>query len=136
MKILLQHGLCHTIIVDADSKFKATFEEMVKTLQINLHVASGNNHDAILVERFNSFLNKGLRILCSERNTTRTFLESAQLLTYAWNSAPMAETDISRSLVAVGQEFSFPIDFVDQETPILDMSAEAKISYAEKLREQ
>jgi hypothetical protein len=33
------------------------------------------------------------------------------LLLYAWNSCPIAGTDISCSLVAIGQEFAFPIDF-------------------------
>ena len=134
MKIILQHGFCHTVIVDADPKFKAVFQETMRMLQVNFHMASGNNHDSILVERFNLFLNKGLKILCTERSTTRSFIEAAQLLTYAWNSAPMAETDISRSLVAVGREYLFPIDVVDQPSPNPNLSAQQKLSYTEELR--
>jgi hypothetical protein len=134
MKILLQHGFCHTIIVDADSKFKGIFKETMQLLQLNVHWASGNNHDSILVERFNAYLNKGLKILCTERSTTRSFVESAQLLAYAWNSAPMAETDISRSLVAVGREFAFPIDYLDAPAPSLDVDASIKQQYHENLR--
>jgi hypothetical protein len=136
MKILLQHGFCHIVIVDADSKFKAAFQETMELLQINMHMASGNNHDSILVERFNAFLNKGLKVLCTDRSTSRVFKESAQLLTYAWNSAPMAETDISRSLVAMGREYSFPIDFIDTIAPSLDLSPNAKISYANDLKQR
>ena len=136
MKILLQHGFCHTVVVDADSKFKAAFKATMEMLQLNVHWASGNNHDSILVERFNLFLNKGLKILCTERSTTRSFVEAAQLLTYAWNSAPMAETDISRSFVAVGREFSFPIDFLDQPSPHLDVPTSTKLQYSDELRLQ
>jgi hypothetical protein len=135
MKILLQHGFCHTIVVDADSKFKGIFRETMKMLQINIHWASGNNHDSILVERFNAYLNKGLKILCTERSTTRNFVESSQLLAYAWNSAPMAETDISRSLVAVGREFAFPIDYLDSPSPTLDTTSATKQQYHEVLKD-
>ena len=37
--------------------------------------------------------------------------EAIFLLLYAWNSCPVPGTDISCSLVAVGQEFAFPIDY-------------------------
>ena len=134
MKILLQHGFCHTVVVDADSKFRGIFKETMQMLHLNVHWASGNNHDSILVERFNLYLNKGLKILCTERSTTRSYVEAAQLLTYAWNSAPMAETDISRSLVAVGREFSFPIDFIDQPRPNLEISVAKKLQYSDELR--
>ena len=33
------------------------------------------------------------------------------LTIYAWNSAPITGTDLSRSLLTVGREFHFPIDF-------------------------
>ena len=66
MKILLQHGFCQTVVVDADSKFLAAFKETMTPLKLNIHWASGNNRDSILVERFNLFLNKGLKILCTE----------------------------------------------------------------------
>ena len=61
MKVLLQHVLCHTFVVDADSKFRLIFEHVMLRLKINLHVASGGNYNAIIVERFNAFLNKGLK---------------------------------------------------------------------------
>ena len=136
MKVLLQHSICHTFIVDKDSKFRSLFEKVIgHTLKINLYPASGGNHDAIMVERFNAFLNKSLRIFCSERDTTRAFVEGAQLTAYAWNSAPMAETDISRSLVAVGREFQFPIDFIRDDIN-LDISLDSKISYANSLQKR
>ena len=38
MKIMLTHGLAHTIIVDKDSKFMGVFIQTMKLLQINIHL--------------------------------------------------------------------------------------------------
>lgn len=46
-------------------------------LYSDLHVASGGNHSANIVERFNVFLNKGFKIFCNEHDTTRVFVEGA-----------------------------------------------------------
>ena len=95
MKILLSHGLCHTVIVDADSKFKATFTEVIKLLHLNKHEISKGNHQVMLVERFNRYLNKVLKIFNNERGTNRAFVEGALLAAYAWNSSPVSGSDIS-----------------------------------------
>ena len=42
-------------------------------------------------------------------------MEPILLLIYAWNSCPVPGTDISRSMVNVGREFAFPIDFSTDE---------------------
>ena len=65
----------------------------------------------MIVERINRYLNQGLRIMYNERDSNRVALEAILLLIYAWNSCPVPGTDISRSMVAVGCEFAFPIDF-------------------------
>jgi hypothetical protein len=57
MKICLTMGLPHTIVINKDSKFCKTFKETMNLLQINLHVASGGNHDPVLTERFHVFAN-------------------------------------------------------------------------------
>ncbi len=44
-------------------------------------------------------------------NTVWVALEALLLLFYAWNLCLVPGTDISRSLVVVGQEFAFPIDY-------------------------
>ncbi len=49
--------------------------------------------------------------MCNERDSVRVALEAILLLLYAWNSCPVPGTDISRSLVAIGREFAFPIDY-------------------------
>ena len=65
----------------------------------------------MLVERVNRFLNSALQIFCNERGTVLVAQEAVLMSLYAWNSAPVPGTDISRSLLVVGREFHFPIDF-------------------------
>ena len=55
---------------------------------------------------------------------------------YAWNSALMAETDISRSLVNVGREFAFPIYYLDQPTPSMENNNATKLKYSNKLHQR
>ena len=105
MKILLTHGLCHAVIIDTDSKFKATFTEVLKLLQLNKREISKGNNQAMLVERFNKYLNKVMKIFNNERGTNKT----------AWNSSPITGTDISKSLLVMDREFNFPIDFATDE---------------------
>jgi hypothetical protein len=111
MKIQLRYEFCHTIVLDKDSKFFGVFCKSLDLLQINCHVLSGDNHNPMLIERLCRYFNKGLRIMTNERDTVRVALEALLLLLYAWNSCPVPGTDISRSLVAVGREFAFPIDY-------------------------
>ena len=111
MKIQLRFGLCHTLVLDKDSKFFAIFRDVAELLQLNIHVLSGDNHNGMLVERVTKYLNKGLRVMTNERGTVRISMEALLLLIYAWNSAPVDGTDISRSLIVTGREFKFPIDY-------------------------
>ena len=133
MKILLTHGLCHTIIIDADSKFKATFSEVISFLKLNKYELSKGNHQAMLVERFNKYVNKALNIFTHERSSNRTYDEGALLAAYAWNSAPVSGTDISRSLLVMGREFNFPIDFSTDETFSTQSDPKAIFEYTQQL---
>ena len=84
----------------------------------------------MLVERINRYVSKGLKIMCNERDSARVALEAILLLLYAWNSCPVPGTDISRSLVAVGQEFSFPIDFSSEKHWGLTSLPSTAVSYS------
>ena len=130
MKICLKFGLCHTLVLDKDSKFFSVFRATCDLLNINCHVLSGDNHDAMIVERLNRYLNKGLTVLSNERDSVRIAQEAILLLIYAWNSAPIPGTDLSRSLVAIGREFSFPIDFSSAKHLELTSSASTIKSFA------
>ena len=110
-KVMLTFGLAHTCVVDADSKFMAEFVETMAILKIKLHPLSRGNHDGMSVERFNRYLNAALTIFLSDRDSKAAFVEGAYMSAYAWNSAPVVGTDIARSLVAIGREFHFPLDY-------------------------
>ena len=49
--------------------------------------------------------------MTNERDSIRVAMEAILLLLYAWNSAPILGTDLSRCFVTLGWEFQFPIDF-------------------------
>jgi hypothetical protein len=105
MKIQLQFGLCHTIVLDKDSKFFGAFKEACDLLQINRHILSGGNHNLILVEHVNRYLNKGLKLMTNERGSVGIAMEAILLLLYMWNSAPILGTNLSRCFVALGCKF-------------------------------
>jgi hypothetical protein len=83
MKIQLRFGLCHTIILDKDSKFFGAFKEACDLLQINWHVLSGGNHNLMLVERVNRYLNKGPKVMTNQRGSVCIAMEAILLLLYA-----------------------------------------------------
>ncbi len=111
MKIILRFGFCHTVVLNKDSKFFGICRESLDLLQIDCHVLSGSNHNPMLVEWINRYLNQGLWIMCNEHDTNWVALEAILLLLYAWNSCPVPGTDILHCMVAVGRKFAFPINF-------------------------
>ena len=111
LMIMLRFGLDHTIILDADKKFYNTFRQMCELLRLNVHTISGENHNPMLVERANLYLNKGLKIFTQERGTLAISREAVLLLIYTWNSCSVPLTDISCAMVVRGRDFSFTIDF-------------------------
>jgi hypothetical protein len=132
--ILLRYGLSECVITDPDSKFKGNFKEAFETLKIHHHMSARGNHNAILVERFNRYLNSGLRDFNGDHETNRVFLEGSQMLTYAWNSpCPVLGTDLSRSLLTVGREFHFPIDFDANHRVSFEATDNDKKLFAENL---
>ena len=56
-KIMLRYGIAQMIVTDADSKFKGELKKMALTLELIHHECARNNHNPVLVERFNRFLN-------------------------------------------------------------------------------
>ncbi len=133
MKIQLRYGFCHTIVLNKDSKFYGVCHEALDLLNINYHILSGDNHNPMMVECVNQYLTKGLKIMTNERDSVRVALEAILLLLYAWNSCPIPSTDISRSLVAVGHEFAFPIDYSSNKHWELTSSPISVESYSKDL---
>ena len=108
MKIWLRFEFAYTIV--KVSVFLSVFAETAKLLGINIHVLSGENHDPMIVEGINRFLNSCLTIFCNDRGTTKVAQEGILMSLYPWNSAPVIGTDDSRSMIVVGRNFKFPID--------------------------
>jgi hypothetical protein len=71
--------------------------------------------------------------MCNEHDNVRIALKCLLLLLYAWNSCPVWGTDISRSLVAVGREFAFPIDVSSGKHWQLTLSPATVESYLKAL---
>ncbi len=137
MKMQLHFGFCHTVVLDKGSKFFSVCHESLDLLKINCHVLLGNNHNPMLFEQLNRYLNKGFWIMMTECNSVHVALEALLLLIYAWNSCPIPGTDISWSLVAVGCKFAFPIDFSTNKHHELTSSLSHTIeSYSKDLAEQ
>ncbi len=55
----------------------------------------------MLVERVKRYLNKGLKIMTNECDSVHVAMEAILLLLYAWNSAPIPGTDLSRSFASI-----------------------------------
>jgi hypothetical protein len=92
MKIFLRFRFAHTVVLDKDSKFFGVFRESLDLLKINHHVLSGDNHDGMLVERLNRYLNKGLRIMSTSAipsgSPLRLYCSSFTLGTHVQFPAP------------------------------------------------
>jgi hypothetical protein len=69
MKILLLYSFCHTSVLDKDSKFFGVCCKALDLLKINCHVLSGGNHNPMLVECVNLYINKGLKIMTNEQES-------------------------------------------------------------------
>ena len=69
------------------------------------------------MERYHRFLNKTQAIAGTDRGTHSAILQNAKTSQYAWNSAPIDNTDIARSKAAIGREFRFPLDVELSPTP-------------------
>eukprot|EP00957_Ditylum_brightwellii_P201133 15324196-Ditylum_brightwellii.AAC.1 len=96
-------------------------------------MASKGNHNAVMVERFNVFLNSSLTAFTNDRQTNRSFVDGAHLSVYAWNLAPVVGTDISRSLLVVGREYSFPIDYTSRSELSFNVTPSDAMSYANEM---
>ena len=53
MKIMVRFGICHTLVLDKDSKFLTVFKKVVDLLQLNCCVLSAQNQNGMLIERIN-----------------------------------------------------------------------------------
>jgi hypothetical protein len=133
MKIQLHYGFYHTIVLDKDSKFYGICHDALDLLNINCHALSRDNHNPMLVVHVDQYLRKGLKIMTNERDSVCIALEAILLILYTWSSCPIPGTDISCSLVAVGCEIFFPIDYSTNKHWELTSSPISVESYSKDL---
>ena len=55
------------------------------------------------------------------------FARNAKVSQYAWNSAAIDNTDITRSMAAVGRDFRFPLDVEMMPSPTLNSPENANL---------
>ena len=108
--VFLSFGCCAIVVVDDGSNFKGSFESMCKALGTTFWALSRGNHKGNSAERYHRFLNKTQAINGNDRGTHKIFIQNAKTSQYAWNSAPIDGTDVTRSMAAIGREFRFPLD--------------------------
>jgi len=78
------------------------------------------NHKGDSVEKYHQFLNKTQAIVGADMGTHFNFVENSKTSPYAWNSTPIDDNDIPRSLVVVGRHFKFRMDVKLSPTPTLN----------------
>ena len=119
-EVVLTFGMCSVVAIDDGSTFKSVFILMCTTLKINFWCLSRGNHRGNSVERYHRFLNKIQAIAGTGRGTHSVNLQNAKTSQYAWNGAPIDNTDITRSKTAIGREFRFPLDVELSPSPTLN----------------
>ena len=118
--VVLSFGMVAVVVVDADSKFLSVFQAMCTALDIELWPLARGNHKGLLVEKYHRFLNKTQSIAGAETGTHISFTQNYKTSQYGWNSAPIDDTDIPRSVAAVGRHFKFPMDVKLSSSPKLN----------------
>ena len=128
--VIKSFGMCVIVVIDDGSTFKGHFILMCEALKIQYWILLRGNHKGNSCERYHIFLNKTQTIHGNARGTHNVFLQNAQTSQFAWNSAPMDNTDVVRSQAAVGREFRFPLDVeLSVIPPINDVSNSALTNY-------
>ena len=119
-QVVFSCGMVAVVVVDADSKFLDLFKAMCVALDIVFWPLARGNHKGLSVERYHRFLNKTQAIAGAECGTHLSFQENYKTSQYAWNSSPIDDTDIPRSVAAVGRHFKFPMDVKLLSSPVLN----------------
>ena len=101
-QVVFTFGIVAVVVVNADSKFLHLFEEICKAIGFKFWPLSRSNHKGNSVEKYHRFLNKTQTIVGQDQDSHHSFTENSKTSQYAWNSAPIDDTDIPRCLAAVG----------------------------------
>ena len=97
-EVLLTFGKCAVFVVDDGKNFKGIFKEMCEHLKSTYWCISRGNHKRNSAKKYHRFLNKIQTITVTDRGSHDNFIQNAKTRQYAWNSAPIDDTDIPCSL--------------------------------------
>ena len=108
--VIMTFNMVAVTVVDVNSLFLKDFEKICTILCIHFCPLYRDKHKGNNTERSHRFLNKTQTIGGNDRGTQKCFLKNAKTTQFAWNSAPMDNTNITRSVPTVGRDFKFPLD--------------------------
>ena len=93
---------------------------MCGVLKLNYWFLSRGKHRGNSIERYHQFLNKNQVIIGNNQGNHTVILQNSKTIQYVWNSAPINNIDITRSMIGIGREFRFPLDIKLSQLPVLD----------------
>jgi hypothetical protein len=99
------------LMTNPDSKFNGVFTEATKILRLHHHQTARGKHDAILVERFNIFLNAALKVFNNEDETNRVFVEVSPNGGLCLELCPSSGSRLMPFTTHPWPRFHFPINF-------------------------
>ena len=89
------------VVLDAYRQLRGAFESWY---------LSRRNHKVNSVKKYQQFLNKTQAIAGQYGVSHNVIIQNSKTSQYAWNSAPIYDTNVMSSVVSVGREFRFPLD--------------------------
>ena len=105
------------ILVALFCLFFAFFLRPINWMTVNTYTISQKNHSAMIFERSNEYLDKGIKMFANKCGTPAVSRESILILVYAWNLGLIPLTDITRPMVVTGRFFfSSPLTFQLEKT--------------------
>ena len=107
---MLSFGTVTVLLVDADRRFRGAFESMCKFPKIKFCNIAHSNHKVDSVKKYHQLQKKTQATARQHGVIHDVFIQNDKTSQYTWNSAPINDTNVMRSVAAVGREFIFPLD--------------------------
>ena len=101
---------------------------LIYILDLTYWYISRGNYKGNSVEQYHRYLNNTQAIADNDRGTCNVYLQNTNTSQYAWNSAPIDNTDITRSMVDIGWSFRFPFDIKISPIPLLNKDTSSILS--------
>ena len=102
-EVVLSFCMVAVVVEDSGSRFQVAFEAICKFLQITSLPLSRGNHKVNSVENCHWFLNKTQAIAGKYRVSHDIFIQNSKTYKYAWNSAPIDDTNVMCSVADVAR---------------------------------